>query len=338
MIERTTSWPRSSMTSPRCAEPRSWSKAKPYRPRIRVSSEALSLSSPPSRSTPCTRSGSARRVGGATMVRANSTTVAVAAAPPRTLPNPTPKPPPPTAGAGDPGQFLPRQLPALTQRVWTCDRGDLVRRAATITTPRDSSLQVVTQSAVPVLREFELAKASLRSAQARHDIVISDIPAPRKLAPYATAVSANIDNPDLGSRAGFGTGRLVLLCDPSMPETWHGLFRIICFAQAPLDTDMGADPFITRVAWSWLIDSLTEHGATFHSASGTAAKTLSTGFGELAHEGDGAKIELRASWTPSDSTIAPHLEGWADLLGLIAGLPPCELNGVSALTLRRQPH
>ena len=244
----------------------------------------------------------------------------------------------PTSGAGDPGQFLPRQLPALTQRVWTCDRGDLVRRAATITTPRDSSLQVVTQSAVPVLREFELAKASLRSAQARHDIVISDIPAPRKLAPYATAVSANIDNPDLGSRAGFGTGRLVLLCDPSMPETWHGLFRIICFAQAPLDTDMGADPFITRVAWSWLIDSLTEHGATFHSASGTAAKTLSTGFGELAHEGDGAQIELRASWTPSDSTIAPHLEGWADLLGLIAGLPPCELNGVSALTLRRQPH
>ena len=69
-----------------------------------------------------------------------------------------------------------------------------------------------------------------------------------------------------------------------------------------------------------------EHGMeiveTFtDSASGTSTKTLSKGFGELAAEGDGAQIELRASWSPTGS-LAPHAEAWAELVGMLAGLPP----------------
>ena len=49
---------------------------------------------------------------------------------------------------------------------------------------------------------------------------------------------------------------------------------------------------------------------------------LSTGFGELAGQSDGAQLELRASWTPLDGDIAAHVEGWGDLLCMLAGLPP----------------
>ena len=49
---------------------------------------------------------------------------------------------------------------------------------------------------------------------------------------------------------------------------------------------------------------------------------LSTGYGELAGQSDGAQLELRASWTPSEDSIAASVEGWSELLCLLAGLPP----------------
>ena len=122
-------------------------------------------------------------------------------------------------------------------------------------------------------------------------------------------------------RLALGTGRFILLHDPDEPEAWGGALRIVCFAQAPLETDIGIDPFLADVAWSWLVDALDSRGAAYHSASGTATKMLSTGFGELAAEGDGAQLELRASWTPA-GPIAPHVEAWAELVCMLAGLPP----------------
>ncbi|MFS2140714.1 DUF3000 family protein, partial [Duganella sp. Dugasp56] len=61
--------------------------------------------------------------------------------------------------------------------------------------------------------------------------------------------------------------------------------------------------------------------AAYHSASGTATKILSKGFGSLAEEGDGAQIELRASWTP-EGDLRDHVEAWAELVCMLAGLPP----------------
>ena len=53
----------------------------------------------------------------------------------------------------------------------------------------------------------------------------------------------------------------------------------MCFAQAPLEPDIGVDPILADVAWSWLVDALDSRRAGYHSASGTATKTLSKGFG-----------------------------------------------------------
>jgi hypothetical protein len=142
-----------------------------------------------------------------------------------------------------------------------------------------------------------------------------------------------------GSDSDLGTGRFILLYDPSAPEAWGGVFRVVCFAQAPLETDIGLDPFLAEVAWSWLVDALDARGARYTAASGTATKILSTGFGGLASQGDGAQIEVRASWTPLGSgldahDITAHVEGWGELLCMLAGLPPA-VEGVSVLAARR---
>ncbi|MGH3703873.1 MAG: DUF3000 domain-containing protein [Agromyces sp.] len=188
-------------------------------------------------------------------------------------------------------------------------------------------------SAPPLPPEFEAALASLRAASPRTELRISEIPAPGSLAPNAVALSADV-SPSRHDDSELGTGRFVLLHDESEPEAWGGRFRIVCFAQAPLETDIGLDPFLADVAWSWLVDALDARGARYIAASGTATKILSTGFGELARQGDGAQIELRASWTPLDSTIGPHVEGWAELLCMLAGLPP-RSEGVTPLPRRR---
>ena len=60
----------------------------------------------------------------------------------------------------------------------------------------------------------------------------------------------------------------------------------------------------------------------------------STGFGELEAQGQGAQIELRASWSPYDHDLAAHVEGWSELLCMLAGLPPA-VEGVSLLSARR---
>jgi hypothetical protein len=120
----------------------------------------------------------------------------------------------------------------------------------------------------------------------------------------------------------LGTGRFVLLYDPAEPEAWGGCFRVVCFAQAPLDAEMAQDPVMTDVAWSYLRDALDARSAVYSAASGTATKVLSTGFGDLAGQSDSAQLELRASWTPQESSIAASVEGWCELLCLLAGLPP----------------
>ena len=69
-------------------------------------------------------------------------------------------------------------------------------------------------------------------------------------------------------------------------------------------------------------------------ASGTATKILSTGYGELASHGDGAQLELRASWSPATTDLAPHIEAWSELICTLAGLPPT-VEGVTLLASRR---
>ena len=162
--------------------------------------------------------------------------------------------------------------------------------------------------------------AAVTSVSFRSDLTVHEIPAPSGLAPRTLALAADI-RPAPNGESVYGTGRFLLLHDPSEPDAWGGPWRVVCFAQAPLDADIGVDPLVADVAWSWLVDALDSHGARYHDPSGTATKTLSKGFGGLADEGDGAQIELRASWSPEPG-FAAHVEAWAELLCMLAGLPP----------------
>ncbi len=133
---------------------------------------------------------------------------------------------------------------------------------------------------------FSAAIASIRDAQSRPELVITEIPAPGTLAPHAFALDRRCD-----ARRGTAptptsapAGSCVLY-DATEPDAWGGPFRVICYAQAPLETDIGMDPLLADVAWAWLVDALGQRGADYTAASGTATKVLSTGFGELAGAG-----------------------------------------------------
>ncbi len=106
------------------------------------------------------------------------------------------------------------------------------------------------------------------------------------------------------------------------------------FAQAPLEPEIGVDEFVADVTWSWLVDALAAHGATYDRASGTATKIISRGYGDLAAQGDGAQLELRASWTPRDEDLTAHVEAWEEIVAMLAGLPPAS-DGVTLLAPRR---
>lgn len=187
-------------------------------------------------------------------------------------------------------------------------------------------------AAVPA--PFGAAADAIRGASVRPELIVTEIPSPTNLAPHAIALSADVRPGRHATDSVLGTGRFVLLYDPAEPESWGGAFRVVCFAQAPLETDIGLDPFVADVTWSWLIDALGSRGAQYSAASGTATKVISTGYGELADQGDGAQLELRASWSPDDPDSSSHVEAWGDLLAMLAGLPP-SADGVTLLSSRR---
>lgn len=185
-----------------------------------------------------------------------------------------------------------------------------------------------------VAGDWALAEASLAAAQPRPDLTIEPMPAPTGLAPFATAFAGDVHPPRHAINSELGTGRFILLHDPAGQDAWAGDFRVVCYSQAPLEHDIGSDPMLAEVAWSYLVEALEQHGALHHAISGTATTVLATGFGALAEQGDGAQLEIRASWTPDGPEAGPHLEAWADFLCRLAGLPPAT-EGVSLLAQHR---
>lgn len=180
---------------------------------------------------------------------------------------------------------------------------------------------------------FAHAAEEVRAVVFRDDLTVQEIPAPTGLAPDAIALAGDVRPDPQRGESVYGTGRFILLHDDEEPEQWGGPFRIVTFAQAPLEPEIGTDPLLADVAWSWLVDALTSRGAVFLGAAGTATKTVSKGFGSLEAEGEGAQIELRASWSPA-GPIAPHVEAWAELVCMLAGLPPGS-EGVAVLGARK---
>lgn len=170
--------------------------------------------------------------------------------------------------------------------------------------------------------DFVAAVKHLDAVKLRPELRLTPISSPGQVAPFSKAYSADVFTGSEDEHEPHGTGRFILLYDPEQVEAWGGVFRVVCYAQAPLDLDIGLDPFLPGVTWSWLVDSLNGHDAQYIRPSGTATRIISTGFGELAAESDGAHIELRASWTPTSTNLLGQLEAWGDLLCQLAGLPP----------------
>ncbi|MCF8549040.1 MAG: DUF3000 domain-containing protein [Pontimonas sp.] len=179
-------------------------------------------------------------------------------------------------------------------------------------------------------QEFLDAMASADSAALRTELRVFDTAAPEGLAPFQRAWAADVEPRHASSDNEYGTGRLVFLYDPSVPEAWESAYRMVVFAQAPIEPLMGQDEFLPNVAWSWLIDALDSSGASYFHAAGTTTSVVSTGFGEMESEGSGAQVEVRASWSPTTSEIGPHLEAWSEFVCMLAGFPPAD-EGVATL-------
>ncbi|WP_399084371.1 DUF3000 domain-containing protein [Streptomyces sp. BBFR2] len=177
---------------------------------------------------------------------------------------------------------------------------------------------------------FRRAIESLRAARLRPEIVLDAVPAPKRLAPYAGALEATVvergAGPD-GEDADLADGRLVLLHHPAGHEAWQGTFRIVTLARAELEPEMGTDPLLPEVSWSWLTGALDARGVRYGEASGTVTLAESHHFGGLAVREPATQIEIRASWTPAEGPggvpdAGAHLAAWCDLLCQVAGLPP----------------
>jgi hypothetical protein len=178
--------------------------------------------------------------------------------------------------------------------------------------------------------EFGEALTCLRAVRLRPEVRLEEVPAPQRIAPHAVALSADVVVAD----EDVASGRFVLLFDPGGQDAWDGRFRAVTFVRAALEPELGSDPMIGEVGWTWLQESLVDAGARYTAAGGTVTRVVSESFGALAERPASVELEVRASWTPLDD-VGKHLQAWSALLCTVAGLPPLP-HGVAALSSRRR--
>jgi hypothetical protein len=180
-----------------------------------------------------------------------------------------------------------------------------------------------------------------REVQVQRDLVFEDVPAPKRLAPYATAIAAAVRRDD----ADVAWGRLVLLYDPAGQQGWDGVFRLVAYIRAEVEPEMAADPLLGQVGWSWLSEALDAHVPGYAVPSGTVTRVITEGFGGKQDELPLTGFELRASWSPIEPgapvkgtrraresgpgigdldalDLPAHIAAWCDCLSAAAGLEP----------------
>jgi hypothetical protein len=177
----------------------------------------------------------------------------------------------------------------------------------------------------PFTNVVETVRGFVDAESPRRELVIEDMPAPQRLAPYAAAIMATVYREDDSE---LGVGRLIVLYDPEGQRGWHGDFRVVAYVRAELEPEIAADPLIGPVGWSWLTEALDEHRAGYRAASGTITRAVSESFGDKNEDPETTELELRASWSPTDADITGHISAWCDVLVQAAGLPP---TGVTSL-------
>jgi Protein of unknown function (DUF3000) len=173
-----------------------------------------------------------------------------------------------------------------------------------------------------------------RDALARRDLQFEDVPAPKRLAPYATAIAATVQRDD----ADVAWGRLVLLYDPDGQQGWDGFYRLVAYIRAEVEPEIAADPLLGEVGWSWLSEALDAHVPGYAVPSGTVTRVITEGFGAKRDELPLTGFELRASWSPAGPAgtgdagsgqsdlaaldFSAHIAAWCDCLTAAAGLEP----------------
>ncbi|MDR2453496.1 MAG: DUF3000 domain-containing protein [Bifidobacteriaceae bacterium] len=187
-------------------------------------------------------------------------------------------------------------------------------------------MEIPPNSAAPA--RFVAALESIRAGRYPRSIALEEIPAPTRAAAFAVALearpaaTAELDEP--------ATGSFVVLHEPGGHVVWDGDFRIVTVAKAGLEPELGEDPFVGEVAWSYLAEALEMESLPCSQLAGTVTRTVSESFGALRSRGHRVGVEVRASWTPSGPEIGPQLAAWLRFLAQLGGaepLPP----GVSAL-------
>jgi len=169
--------------------------------------------------------------------------------------------------------------------------------------------------------QFGAALASLRNPQVRPDLHLTEIPGPNRIAPFTIALEGTLDAPeeeDLEEPDSAAQGRFVVLYNPEGEAAWQGEFRVVTMVNAELDAEIADDPLLSDVVWTWLTDLLAAAGLEVNALGGTVTRVLSTSFG--LDGGASAELEIRASWTPTDANLAPHLQVWMDLMATAGGV------------------
>jgi hypothetical protein len=204
--------------------------------------------------------------------------------------------------------------------------GDVISGDDTVTSNSGSPL--ADDTALDSDAIFRIAVAGFEAGREavldeRDDITFEDSPAPRRLAPFATAIGAIAHHGDGQAGDGeAGTGRLVLLYDPDGQEGWTGVFRLVAYVRADIEEEMAADPLLGEVGWSWLTDALELHAPGYSAPSGTVTRVITESFGSKSGELPATGFELRASWSPpQDDDLGVNVMAWCDLLVAAAGLP-----------------
>ncbi len=212
-------------------------------------------------------------------------------------------------------------------------------------TSKTSATKLKTPAQAPGSRAEETFAAAAatflagRDAQVHRDVQFEDVPAPKRLAPYATAIAATVQRDD----ADVAWGRLVLLYDPDGQPGWDGFFRLVAYIRAEVEPEMAADPLLGEVGWSWLSEALDAHVPGYAVPSGTVTKVITEGFGAKRDELPLSGFELRASWSPAGPgdqgsaglnglgpgqsdlgtlDLSAHIAAWCDCLSAAAGLEP----------------
>ena len=167
--------------------------------------------------------------------------------------------------------------------------------------------------------DFAASVDVLRRLQYRPEFTVREAPAPARLAPFgfAQTLEIEIDEEEIA------TGRLVLLHDPDGQPSWEGTTRIVSYIDADVELEVATDPLLTEVGWSWLVDALAEAEANVGALGGTVTAISSRSFGVMDARPAEGRLQVRASWTPTDPTdLVPHIRAWALLAASVCGLAP----------------